>query len=59
MGILKGKNHEMTSPAPTWTRCFGENGLFRELEAEKVWGDTWLPTLLCPHDKNVVLLLLS
>ena len=33
-----GEDGEMIVPAPTWIRCLGGNGLFRELETEKFWG---------------------
>lgn len=57
--MARGEDGKMTVPAPTWIRCLGGHGLFKELEAEKVWGDTWLPVLLCPCGDNVVLLLQS
>lgn len=57
--MARGEDGEMTVPAPTWMRCLGGNGLFRELETETFWGDTWLPVLHCAFDDNVVLSLQS
>lgn len=34
----QGEYGETAIPAPTWIRCLVGNGLFKELEAEKVWG---------------------
>lgn len=59
VSVAWGEDGEMIVPAPTWIRCLGGNGLFRELETEKFWGDTWLPVLLCAFDDNVVLSLQS
>lgn len=44
----QGEYGEMAIPAPTWIRGLVGNGLFKELEAEKVWGTLATSSVLSP-----------